>query len=80
MKKIIKIITFYEDGTFSESTPSAPFSPMPSTPLTPPYPWPEIKESVKVCTKCGLKLDGPMGYVCSNYPCPCGLGGAWCAS
>ena len=95
MKKIVKIITFYEDGTFSESTPSAPFSPMPSAPLTSPYPWPYNNEDVKVpydpnkipkweaknrCEKCGLKIEGIMGYVCTNNPCPCGLGGAWCGT
>lgn len=31
-----------------------------------------------VCPKCGLKMDGVMGYVCPNYPCPTGLGGASC--
>ena len=85
MKKIVKIITFYEDGTFSESTPSAPFSPMPSAP----YPWKidDVKvpydpnkipkwEAKNRCEKCGLKIEGIMGYVCTNYPCPCGLGGS----
>ena len=50
MKKITRIVTFYEDGTFTESTPSphmpttpAPMGPyMPSQPLNPntvPCPW-----------------------------------------
>lgn len=30
-----------------------------------------------VCPKCGLKLEGVMGYVCSHPRCPTGLGGAW---
>lgn len=30
------------------------------------------------CTKCGLKLDGPMGYCCSNSDCPSGLGPVMC--
>lgn len=32
MKKVVKIVTFYDDGTFTESTPSAPYSPMPLNP------------------------------------------------
>jgi len=69
MKKIVKIVTFYDDGTFSESTPHVGV-PMP---LNPPY-------NPSTCTKCGLKLEQVMGYVCTNYPCPCGLGGAWCGT
>lgn len=41
-KKIVRIVTFYEDGTFSESVPS-PYIPaqpyMPPSPYTNPYPW-----------------------------------------
>lgn len=73
MKKIVKIVTFYDDGTFTESVPSAPFSPMPSTPYT----FPKV-QTKPTCTKCGLVLDSVMGYVCNNYPCPTGLGGSWC--
>ena len=32
------------------------------------------------CPKCGIKLDQVMGYVCSNHPCPTGLGGVYCSS
>ncbi len=78
MKKIIKIVTFYDDGTFSESTPSAPYSPMPSTPAPfTPTPMPQWNP-VSKCSKCGIELKGAMGYVCNNYPCPTGLGGSWC--
>jgi hypothetical protein len=43
MKKITKIVTFYDDGTFTESTPS-PYLPTQPTPIwpinpIPPYPW-----------------------------------------
>ena len=68
-KKIVKIITFYEDGTFSESVPYT--SPMPSIPPTP-------FQSTSICTKCGLKLDKVMGYVCSMPDCPTGLGPIMC--
>lgn len=67
-KKIVKIITFYEDGTFSESVPYT--SPMPSIP--------PIYQQPSTCTKCGLKLDKVMGYVCSMPDCPTGLGPIMC--
>lgn len=45
----------------------------PFTPYTPPIsPW-----DMRTCTKCGLKLEGTMGYVCTQPRCPTGLGGAW---
>lgn len=78
MRKAIRIVTFYDDGSFTESIPSAPYSPMPSMPgpfsPVPHTEWP------KKCSKCGLKLEQVMGYVCNNHPCPTGLGGAWCAT
>ena len=47
-----------------------------TTPITPPpftdpykdiYPtWPGVKS----CSKCGLKLEGVMGYVCNDVKCP----------
>jgi hypothetical protein len=54
MKKITKIVTFYDDGTFTESTPSVdpmptPWNPPtvvppvfhpPQNPYQPTYPWP----------------------------------------
>lgn len=42
MKKITKIVTFYDDGTFTEFTPSLymPQPYIPPAPLNPsPYPW-----------------------------------------
>lgn len=73
MKKIIKIVTFYDDGTFTESTPSAPYSAMPYVPLNPSTAW-----DLSHCAKCGIKLESAMGYVCNNNPCPCGMGGVTC--
>lgn len=32
----------------------------------------------KNCPKCGINIDGPMGYVCPQPQCPTGLGGSWC--
>ena len=74
MRKVIRIVTFYDDGTFTESIPSAPYSPMPVQPMNPTF------KPVDKCSKCGLELKGSMGYVCNNYPCPVGLGGAWCSN
>lgn len=32
------------------------------------------------CSKCGLVMDGPMGYCCSHRDCPCGMGPVWCGT
>lgn len=35
----------------------------------------------KGCPKCGIGADGgPLGYVCNDPMCPCGLGGTWCST
>lgn len=49
--------------------------------LPDPYP-PQIPqiEFRKECPKCGLKIEGAMGYFCTNNPCPCGLGGVYCGT
>ena len=82
MRKIVKIVTFYDDGTFSESVPTqTPITPLPHPlPGTPYQPWvtPNSPPLGNNCPKCGLKLEGVMGYVCSQPQCPTGLGGAWC--
>ena len=39
--------------------------PMPTTPPTQPV-WPGVRN----CSKCGINLDGVMGYVCSDQACP----------
>lgn len=38
-----------------------------------PSPW-----DTKSCYKCGLKLEGVMGYCCPNAQCPTGLGPVVC--
>jgi hypothetical protein len=88
MKKITKIVVFYDDGTFSESVPSVeqPITPLPYPPMKPigPSDWPLPQSPTPNwygnCPQCGLKLEGCMGYVCSNAKCPTGLGGAWCST
>lgn len=75
MKKVIRIVTFYDDGTFSESVPYV--GPVPINPLPMPFPYPPY-EVTSNCQKCGLKLDQVMGYACSNLNCPTGLGPITC--
>jgi hypothetical protein len=91
MRKVSKIIVYYDDGTFEEVNPVGTL--FPSRPYTvSPQPYkieegefpfdvskqPKWTASDKRCEKCGLEMKGPMGYVCTNYPCPSGFGGAWC--
>ena len=60
----------------------------PITPLPYPLPttqpvWPTINPPIAIkdhCHKCGLKMEGVMGYVCTQPQCPTGLGGAWCGN
>jgi hypothetical protein len=45
--------------------------------------WPTINPPIAApnhCSKCGLKMEGVMGYVCSQPQCPTGLGGVWCGT
>jgi len=39
--------------------------PMPTTPPTQPV-WPGVRS----CSKCGISLEGVMGYVCGDINCP----------
>lgn len=48
---------------------------------TPPiqWPYPTTQSVPNACSKCGLKMEGVMGYVCPNgVNCPVGLGGSYC--
>lgn len=74
MKKITKIITFYDDGSFTESYPSQN---NPYQPINPPYRIPTTDYIPSTCSKCGMKLEGAIGYACINHPCPSGLGGSY---
>lgn len=81
MRKIVKIVTFYDDGTFSESVPvQEPITPLPyPLPSSPYQPWTTPNSLIgSNCPKCGMKMEGIMGYVCSQPQCPTGLGGSWC--
>lgn len=32
------------------------------------------------CSKCGMRLEGVMGYCCPEQYCPAGMGGTYCSS
>lgn len=56
-------------------------APTPYAPWTMPYqPWttPNHPPMANNCPKCGLKLEGVMGYCCPNAGCPTGLGPVTC--
>lgn len=50
-----------------------------TVPFGPTIPWQPLP-SFNQCTKCGLKLDTVMGYVCSQPDCPTGLGPIMCTT
>jgi hypothetical protein len=37
-------------------------------------------QPVNACPKCGLRIEGVIGYVCPQPMCPTGLGGVWCSN
>ena len=66
----------FEEGVRSERAKTKPSVPPPITPppfLTPP-PFPRSEPFFPrhhfSCSKCGLLLDGVMGYVCPDVKCP----------
>lgn len=57
----------------SKGSPTPPYIkyPTPSypNPVPPPFtpnPWPDVRN----CSKCGISLEGVMGYVCTDQTCP----------
>ena len=69
-KKIVKVIVFYEDGTFSEMThqpaPSLTYPPGVRTPMSPtPF--------TPGCAKCGAFTTGS----CGKLDCPNGYTNPW---
>lgn len=86
-KKIVRVMVFYDDGTFdevkAEKQSTLTYPPGVRSPEFPQsekfIPTPIIPDDwYKKCPKCGLKLDGVMSYTCNQPQCPTGLGGAWC--
>lgn len=79
MSKVRKVLIFFDDGSFVEYDAQRPVetpAPAPVVPVVPTIdPYPYFKASH--CPKCGLKMEGTMGYVCNQYPCPAGFGGVW---
>lgn len=68
---IILILSKNAPGV-STPVPNMPYPLFPYIPGTTHQPGPSN------CLKCGIKLEGVMGYVCSHGDCPTGLGGAKC--
>jgi hypothetical protein len=72
MRKAVKIVTFYDDGTFTESVPSLeppapnpsmPYQPNPTNPWVQPYPWyPPYTVTCKMAdgTTRDITLDSPI--------------------
>lgn len=88
MKLINKIVVHYTDGTSETIYGNNPL-PIPAAPNTPqvdpyklptPFPDPYIPfyEGKRICPKCGITIEGVMGYVCPHNNCPTGLGGVQC--
>lgn len=70
-RKVTKVITFYDDGSFDEIHQiQDPITQQPFPKLYPDY----IPKDPQ-CSSCGLSLKGVMGYCCPQPYCPCGLGG-----
>lgn len=88
MKTISKVVIYYTDGTYEEVVKSSSYPPLNPTPW-PPVSYPKPIDSWPVrsgpyeadpsymqpssCRVCGMKFDGPMGYVCTRTDCPSGV-------
>ena len=66
-KKLNKIIELLEELAETKEL----------TPIPPIFPKPDIGRQDS-CPKCGISLEGVMGYWCSRADCPTGLGGVHC--
>lgn len=75
-KRILKVITYYSDGTSSEWSPTDTVPHTPSYPLNP-SPWPQWNAPIR-CTKCGIVLENAMCYSCNHGDCPVGMGPVMC--
>jgi hypothetical protein len=74
MRKAVKIVTFYDDGTFEESTPSLepkwnpPVPNVPYQPVTPPNPWTQPYPWYPPYTVWCKTADGTMQEMTLNSP------------
>ena len=68
MRKIIRIVTYYDDGSFEEVNANHVFTAPPNNPFSPPI------IPIPKCDKCGLVLEQYMANSCPQPNCPCGLG------
>ena len=44
--------------------------PREKSPYIPTYPGPDVLQQPFKCSRCGLRLDQVMGYVCNDSQCP----------
>lgn len=72
-KKIVKVIVFYEDGTFSEMVDKQTTTPV-TDPLDKDFPWPKIPVVTTPCAKCGAVSKYKQ---CFRQDCPTGWGTPW---
>jgi len=77
MSTVKKVLIFFDDGSFVEYDAKRPTQTPAPAPVVPVVPTIDPYFKAKSCPKCGLKMEGTMGYVCNQYPCPAGLGGVW---
>jgi hypothetical protein len=69
------LMDWEEDQTTTEPTPPHIKYPTKDNPFPYPQPWPAPFTPnpwpvVRNCSKCGINLDGVMGYVCGDTNCP----------
>lgn len=71
LREIRKIVSEPPEPVFPDSPDVPPYAPV--SPANPPREWPS-----RQCSRCGIRLDSVMGYVCSDPTCPTGLGPTTC--
>lgn len=65
------LLAAYNEG-LREGLATPSVNPMPVIPTWPnmPAPWQQPSQQPMTCSKCGMNLNGVMGYVCSDMQCP----------
>lgn len=78
-EKVLKTLKDLTERVERIERMNQPFGPtVPNMPqVIPSIPNPIPAMSPNKCSKCGLVMDGPMGYCCPHRDCPCGMGPIW---